>query len=134
MIYSYIYIYIYIYNSSYFINFIYYFNFSLQHFKTVLLPFYTGNMNYDFENIILNKECVSYFLGSWEMNRSVGQTVEVVFGRFFRSAHRFISHEPKRHLFLIFTMFPTRTLSKILIEKFYIQNSHSNGHLFHSMY
>ena len=33
----------------------------------------------------------------------------------------------KRHSFLIFTMFPTRTLSKILREKF-IQNSHSNGH------
>ena len=34
----------------------------------------------------------------------------------------------KRHSFLIFTMFPTRTLSKILREKLFIQNSHSNGH------
>ena len=36
----------------------------------------------------------------------------------------------KRHSFLIFTctMFPTRTLSTILREKLFIQNSHSNGH------
>ena len=34
----------------------------------------------------------------------------------------------KRHSFLIFTMFPTRTLSKILREKLFIHNSHSNGH------
>ena len=33
-----------------------------------------------------------------------------------------------RHSFLIFTMFPTRTLSKIPREKLFIQNSHSNGH------
>ena len=51
-----------------------------------------------------------FFLGSWAL--------------------RFIPHEPrkKRHSFLIFTMFPTRTLSKILREKLFIQNSHSNGH------
>ena len=37
--------------------------------------------------------------------------------------------EKKRHSFLIFTMFPTNTLSKILREKLKIQNFHSNGHL-----
>ena len=35
----------------------------------------------------------------------------------------------KRHSFLISTMLPTKTLSKILREKFLFQNSHSKGHL-----
>ena len=66
------------------------------------------------------KEWVSFFLGSWGMNRSVGQTNrvnrEAVLVRFVCSALRFIPHEPRkiRHSFLIFTMFPTRTLPKIL--------------------
>ena len=38
-------------------------------------------------------------------------------------------NQEKRHSFLIFTMFLTRILSKILREKLSIQNSHSNGHL-----
>ena len=76
-----------------------------------------------------------FFLGSWGMNRSAGQTNrvnrEAVLGWFVCSALRFIPHEPrkKRHSFLIFTMLPTKTLSKILREKLHIQNSHSNGHL-----
>ena len=79
------------------------------------------------------KEWVSFFLGSWGMNRSAGQTNrvnrEAVLVWFVCSALRFIPMNPeKRHSFLIFTMFPTRTLSKILREKLFIQNSHSNGH------
>ena len=35
----------------------------------------------------------------------------------------------KKYSFLIFTMLPTKTLSKILRESLLIQNSHSNGHL-----
>ena len=75
-----------------------------------------------------------FFGGSWGMNRSAGQTNrvnrEAVLVWFVCSALRFIPHEPrkKKHSFLIFTMFPTRTLSKILREKLFIQNSHSNGH------
>ena len=84
-----------------------------------------------------------FFLGSWEMNRSAEQTNrvnrEAVLVRFVCSALRFISHEPikkiavhaiclsalrfipmnreKRHSFLIFTMPPTKTPSKILRAK-----------------
>ena len=56
---------------------------------------------------------------------------EAVLGWFVCSALQFIPHEPrkKRHSFLIFTMFPTKTLSKILREKLLIQNPRSNGHL-----
>ena len=47
----------------------------------------------------LIKECVSFFLGSWGMNRSVGQTNrvnrEAVLVRFVCSALRFIPHEPR---------------------------------------
>ena len=39
------------------------------------------------------KEWVSFFLGSWEMNRSAEQTNLV---RFVCSALRFISHEPRK--------------------------------------
>ena len=42
---------------------------------------------------------MSFFLGSWGMNRSVGQTNcvnrEAVLGRFVCSALRFIPHEPR---------------------------------------
>ena len=87
---------------------------------------------------------MSFFLGSWEMNRSAEQTNRVnreeVLVRFVSSPLRFISHEPrkkdrssrdlfvphcdsfpmnreKRHSFLIFTMPPTKTPSKILRAK-----------------
>ena len=69
------------------------------------------------------KEWVSFFLGSWGMNCSAGQTNrvnrEAVLGRFVCSALQFIPHEPrkKRHSFLIFTMLPTKTLSKIVRER-----------------
>ena len=69
------------------------------------------------------------------MNRSAGQTNrvnrEAVLEWFVCSALRFIPPwtQKKRHSFLIFTMFLTRTLSKILREKLLIQNSNSNGHL-----
>ena len=46
------------------------------------------------------KEWVSFFLGSWEMNRSAEQTNrvnrEAVLVRFVCSALRFISHEPRK--------------------------------------
>ena len=46
------------------------------------------------------KEWVSFFLGSWEMNRSAEQTNRVnresVLVRFVCSALRFISHEPRK--------------------------------------
>ena len=46
------------------------------------------------------KEWVSFFLGSWGMNRSAGQTNrvnrEAVLGRFVCSALRFIPHEPRK--------------------------------------
>ena len=46
------------------------------------------------------KEWVSFFLGSWDMNRSAEQTNrvnrEVVLVRFVCSALRFISHEPRK--------------------------------------
>ena len=46
------------------------------------------------------KEWVSFFRGSWEMNRSAEQTNrmnrEAVLVRFVCSALRFISHEPRK--------------------------------------
>ena len=69
------------------------------------------------------KEWVSFFLGSWGMNRSAGQTNrvnrEAVLGRFVCSALRFIPHEPRKkdtHS-LYLQCFQPRTLSKILREK-----------------
>ena len=48
----------------------------------------------------LFKEWVSFFLGSWDMNRSAEQTNrvnrEAVLVRFVCSALRFISHEPRK--------------------------------------
>ena len=50
--------------------------------------------------LISMKEWVSFFLGSWRMNRSAGQTNrvsrEAVLGRFVCSALRFIPHEPRK--------------------------------------
>ena len=49
-------------------------------------------------SVYLRNECL--FLGSWGMNRSVGQTNGVnredVLGRFVCSALRLISHEPRK--------------------------------------
>ena len=66
---------------------------------------------------------VFFFLGSWGMNRSTGQTNrvnrEAVLGRFVCSALRFIPHEPRKkdtHS-LYLQCFQPRTLSKILREK-----------------
>ena len=44
------------------------------------------------------KEWVSFFLGSWGMNRSAGQTNRVnrEVGRFVCSALRFIPYEPEK--------------------------------------
>ena len=68
------------------------------------------------------KEWVSFFQGSWGMNCSAGQNKS----REPRSGSRTIClfratiHSPwtqtKRHSFLIFTMLPSKTLSKILRE------------------
>ena len=48
---------------------------------------------------------MSFFLGSWGMNRSKGQTNrvnrEAVLGRFVCSALRFIPHEPRKKKTLI---------------------------------
>ena len=50
--------------------------------------------------IYLLKDWVSFFLGSWDMNRSAEQTNrvnrEAVLVRFVCSALRFISHEPRK--------------------------------------
>ena len=50
--------------------------------------------------ILSLKEWVSFFLGSWEMNRSAEQTnrvnSEAVLVRFVCSALRFISREPRK--------------------------------------
>ena len=72
-----------------------------------------------------------FFLGSWGINRSEGQKSrvnrKVVLRRF---VYCFIPHEPrKRHTFFIFTMPPTKTLSKILREKLKIPSSKSNRDL-----
>ena len=71
----------------------------------------TGNL------VLLIKEWVSFFLGSWGMNRSAGQTNrvnrEAVLGRFVCSALRFIPHEPRKkdtHS-LYLQCFQPRTLS-----------------------
>ena len=78
------------------------------------------------------KEWVYFFLGSWGMNRSAGQTNRVNLrgsrDLFVPRYDSYPMNPEKRQSFLIFTMFPTRTLSKILQEKLFIQNSHSNGH------
>ena len=69
------------------------------------------------------------FLGSLGMNRSAGQTncVNRFSGDLFVPRNDSFPMIPgKRHSFLIFTMLPTRTLSKILREKLSIQKSHSN--------
>ena len=65
---------------------------------------------------------MSFSFGSRGMNRSAGQTNRV--NRSGSLAIRLFipKNQVKKHSFLIFTMFPTRTLSKILRE-----NSHSNG-------
>ena len=70
------------------------------------------------------KEWVSFFLGSWGMNRSAGQTNrvnrEAVLGRFVCSALRFIPHEPRKkdtHS-LYLQCFKPRTLSKLLRENY----------------
>ena len=55
--------------------------------------------------LFLLKEWVSFFLGSWGMNRSTGQTNrvnrEAVLDRFVCSALRFIPHEPRKKKTLI---------------------------------
>ena len=79
------------------------------------------------------KEWVSFFLCSWGMNRSAGQTNrvnrEAVLGRFVCSALRFIPHEHRKRdtHSLYLQCFQPRTLSKIFREKLWIQNSYSNG-------
>ena len=56
--------------------------------------------NISFNEKYTFKEWVSFFLGSWWMNRSAGQTNrvnrEAVLGRFVCSALRFIPHEPRK--------------------------------------
>ena len=82
----------------------------------------------------LRNECLC-FLGSWGTNRSAGQTnrvnYEAVLGVIclFRATIHTPWTQKKRHSFLILTMFPIRTLSKIFREKLLIQNTHGNGYL-----
>ena len=52
-----------------------------------------------------------------------GTNTFAVLGRFVCRALRFITHAPrKRHSFLLFTMLPTKTLTKILRKTLSIQN------------
>ena len=59
---------------------------------------YTKGFYWNLQHIF--KEWVSFFLGSWDMNRSAEQTNrvnrEAVLVRFVCSALRFISHEPRK--------------------------------------
>ena len=75
----------------------------------------------------------SGFMGVWIVARDkqIAWTAKRFSSDLFVPRYDSYPHEPrkKRHSFLIFTMFLTRTLSKILREKLLIQNSHSNGHL-----
>ena len=71
-----------------------------------------------------------FFLGSWEMNRSAGQTNrvnrEAVLVRFVCSSLRFIPHEPRKKdthsLYL-------QCFQQRLVLKLSKKGSHSNGHL-----
>ena len=65
--------------------------------------FFNGCLGWKFKNCWNDwrfKEWVSFFLGSWGMNRSAGQTNRVnrvaVLVRFVCSALRFIPHEPRK--------------------------------------
>ena len=72
----------------------------------VMFPISEGNLNFLLcsENLRRDlcwrhckyKEWMSFFLGSWEMNRSAEQTNRVNRTRFVCSALRFISHEPRK--------------------------------------
>ena len=77
---------------------------------------------------------MSFFLGSWEMNRSAEQTNrmnrEAVLVRFVCSALRFISHEPRKkiavHAICLFRTaihFPMNREKKTLIP--YIYNAYN---------
>ena len=72
----------------------------------------------------LRNECL-YFLGSWVMNRSPGQT-----NRMNRKALRFIPQEPGKKTLIPYIYNATNeTLSKILWEMIYIHNFSGNWHL-----
>ena len=78
-------------------------------------------------------ECLFFWVhGVWIVARDkqIAWTAKRISGDLFVPRYDSYTMNPeKRHSFLIFTLFPTRTLSKILREKLLIQNSHSNGHL-----
>ena len=64
-----------------------------------------------------SRELRSFFLGSWEINRSAEQTNRVNRDLFVPHCVHFPWTEKKRHSFLIFTMPPTKTPSKIIRAK-----------------
>ena len=81
----------------------------------------------------LRNKCLFFWVhGVWIVawDKQIAWTAKRFSGDLFVPRYDSYPMNPeKRHSFLIFTMFPTRTLSKILREKLLIQNSHSNGHL-----
>ena len=85
-------------------------------------PWHMGWVLWFGDHFQLRNECLFFWVHGG-MNRSAGQTNrvnrEAVLVRFVCSALRFIPHEhrEKRHSFLIFTMPPTKNLSKILRGK-----------------
>ena len=76
-----------------------------------------------FDSLCSLKEWVSFFLGSWgnESQRGTNKSCEPRSGSRLICLFRATIHSPwtqkKRHSFLIFTMLPTKTLSKIPREK-----------------
>ena len=101
---------------------------------TTLVPdFLTKSSKDAWTTTHLSNECLFLWVhGVWIVARDkqIVWTVKRFSGDLFVPRYDSYPMNPeKRHSFLIFTMFPTRTLSKILWEKLFIQNSHSNGHL-----
>ena len=83
--------------------------------------------------IQLRNECLFFWVhGEWIVTRDkqIAWTAKRFSVDLFVPRYDSFPMNPeKRHSFLIFTMRPTKTHSRILWEKLYIQNSHSNGHL-----
>ena len=83
-------------------------------------------------SVYLMNECLFLVHGEWIVARDkqIAWTAKWFSGDLFVPRYdSYPMNQEKRHSFLIFTMFQTMTLSKILREKLRIQNSHSNGHL-----
>ena len=73
----------------------------------------------DYAHVLSFKEWVSFFLGSWEwigaQDKQFAWTAKQFSGYLFvPCSDSFPIHPEKRHPFIIFTMFPSKILSKIL--------------------